>query len=980
MRPNHVLGRSSPPYRVLVPVRPTGTGLHRADHRPVAEAPVAGARLALSIGVLVAVPLLALNLRPAVTSVGAMLTDIRSGTGMSTVLASAVVAAPVWCFAAGGALAWTMRSRFGTARTVSLALAVLAATLASRVLAGPFLLLAGTIVACLAIAVLGTLLPVITHAAPAKAWALLTGCYVAAMGGGSGIGALVTPQVSGQSSWQLGVSGWALLAAAAWAAWRVASRKFSEPAVKAKKHPGPSSLRPAASAWSLTIHFGLTSGFTFSIMGWLPSMLLDYSRVDPARVEWMFTVAMALGVPVALMVPKWARATVGQSGLAVLLAAPGLVAIVGLLMFPTLSPWLWSIGLGLEMPAVGLALTMISLRAAPDGDTAAALSSMVQGIGYAIAGATALGCGLLHSSTSSWEWPLLALLVVLCGQIVSGMHAGLPIVVHTGRSTREPAALPSADRRALPPARAPEPPAIPAQRSHPPVLARAAHSPVRSRPAHTPPQGVPVAHPHGPQGWPAHPPMIAGWPVPSQFYAPPARGPQYGTPPNGVPMNGAARYGAPNGNGFPSGPNGHAAPLHGPFPPPLYGPFTPPRNVPAGPPMHGRAGSPPMHWPPVPPNGLPPVPKSAMSDAPVTESLTPRTESINPRTESINPRTESMSPRTESLSSRTESMRPKTRSIVPKPRNSEPAPASPTPEPAPAPPNAEEALTGRPVAEPPEPTMSAEPESVAESAVETPVAEDAAGSPEASEVESPEPEVAAALDGDTDEIPLAEQVDPPTDELFGDAVIPQPRDGDAPFAGPPAPGAPIESPRVEAMISGAGHADEAVAASDRHAEAPIAEASVAQASVAETSVAEAAVVEASVAEAPVAEAPVAEAPVAEASVAEAVVEPEVAEPEVAEVTEVAEATGGDSGPGDVRASGAARYEAGEAHSWVPWVPDSAEPVQLELALEPAPPFEPPAPLEPMAAAAQPALPLLPVDPEFYLERTIHIPHPRNPST
>jgi hypothetical protein len=224
---------------------------------------------------------------------------------------------------------------------------------------------------------------------------------------------------------------------------------------------------------------------------------------------------------------------------------------------------------------------------------------------------------------------------------------------------------------------------------------------------------------------------------------------------------------------------------------------------------------------------------------------------------------------------------------------------------------------------------------VAESAVESPEpVVESDGLPEASEVESaepPEPEAATALDGDTDEIPLAEQVDPPTDELFGDAVIPQPRDGDAPFAGPSAPGAPIESPRVEAMISGAGHADEAMAASDRHAEAPIAE-----------------------------------APIAEATVAEP------------EVTEVAEATGGDSGPADVRVSGAARYEAGEAHSWVPWVPDSAEPVQLELALDPAPPFEPPAPLEPMAA--QPAQPAQPADPEFFLERTIHIPHPRHPST
>ena len=451
MRPHNVVGRSSPPYRVIRPVRPSGAGLHRADQFPAIDAPVAGARLVLSAGVLIAIPLLALNLRPAVTSVGAMLTDIESGTGMSTVLASAVVAAPVWCFAIGGALAWAMRTRLGTARTVSIALAALAATLAARVLGGPYVLLGGTVVACLAIAVLGTLLPVITHAAPARAWALLTGCYVAAMGGGSGVGALITPQVAGHSSWQLGVSGWALLAAAAWAAWRVASRRFSEPPVRARKHPGPASLAPAGTAWSLTLHFGLASGFTFSIMGWLPSILLDYAHVPPGQVEWMFTVAMALGVPVALLVPKWARAKTGQSGVAVALAAPSLVATVGLLMFPGWNPWVWSICLGLGMPAVGLGLAMISMRAAADTDTAAALSSMVQGIGYAIAGATALACGLLHSSTQAWDWPLLGLLMILCGQIVTGMHAGLPITVYAGGRPDDQRLLPPS-RPALPPA------------------------------------------------------------------------------------------------------------------------------------------------------------------------------------------------------------------------------------------------------------------------------------------------------------------------------------------------------------------------------------------------------------------------------------------------------------------------------------------------------------------------------------------------
>lgn len=396
--------------------------------------PVDRTKLALPMAVLLAIPLLALNLRPAVTSMGTVLADVRLDIGMSAMLASVVVAAPVWCFAAGGALAWALRVRFGTMRTVTGALFLLAVSLAFRVAGGPYLLLAGTITACLAIAVLGTLLPAIVHAAPPREWATLTGCYVAALGSGSAVGALVTPQISEHSSWQLGASSWALLAGAGWLVWRVAGRSFPERpvSVRAIRRAGPLALRPAGTAWALTLHFGLTSGFTFSIMGWLPSMLLERAHVPPHQVAWLFTTAMALGVPIALRVPKWARGSKSQSGLAVALAAPNMLAVGGLLLIPSAAPWVWAVGLGLGMPAVGLALTMISLRAESDTDTAAALSSMVQGFGYAVAGATALGIGLLHSATNVWEWPLVALMLVLCGQMLTGMVAGLPVTIRSG--------------------------------------------------------------------------------------------------------------------------------------------------------------------------------------------------------------------------------------------------------------------------------------------------------------------------------------------------------------------------------------------------------------------------------------------------------------------------------------------------------------------------------------------------------------------
>ena len=379
---------------------------------------------------LVAVFLLALNLRPAVTSIGVVLKNIQVGTGLSATLAAAVVAAPVWCFAAGGWLAWAARGCWGTRRTVTGALVVLAVALLARVVAGPPVLLGGTVVACLSIAVLGTLLPAIVHTAPPRQWAMLTGCYVAALGGGSGIGALLTSPIADASSWQVAAGGWALLAGAGWLAWRLAARQMPEP--RATERPvrvSPLDLRPVGTAWALTVYFGLTSGLTFAIMGWLPGILRDRTAVSPQAVGWLFTLAMVLGVPIALWVPRWARRA-SQSRLAVALAVPTALGVLGLLVAPTFVPWLWAAGLGLGMPSVSLGLVLISLRAEPGTDTAAALSSMVQGAGYALSGAVVLGVGLLYGTTHSWHWPLIALLFVLCGQIGTGILAGRTVTIH----------------------------------------------------------------------------------------------------------------------------------------------------------------------------------------------------------------------------------------------------------------------------------------------------------------------------------------------------------------------------------------------------------------------------------------------------------------------------------------------------------------------------------------------------------------------
>ncbi len=368
----------------------------------------------------------ALNLRPAVTSVGAILADIVDHTGMSPALSPVLVAAPLACFAAGGFLAWPLQAWLGSQRTIALALATLAAALVWRTADGPVVMLAGTVVACLSIAVLSTLIPGVVRAAPAGRSTALMACYTTSMGAGSGLGAFLTPYLSAALSWRLGAASWGLLALASCLAWTAFGRRIAPPEQRTGPRPrvNPFRLTPGPTAWAVTVHLGMVAGFTFTCMGWLRRIFAT-AGVSAETTGYLFTIAMALGVGIAPFVPKLAQRPSAQSALTVLFAGPAIVAVVGLLLDPGHAPWRWAVLFGVSMVAIVPALAFIVLRTA-DPATTNALSSLAHGVGFTIAALLSAAAGLLHTMTGSWTAPLCMILGVLCVQLVTGIFAGLP--------------------------------------------------------------------------------------------------------------------------------------------------------------------------------------------------------------------------------------------------------------------------------------------------------------------------------------------------------------------------------------------------------------------------------------------------------------------------------------------------------------------------------------------------------------------------
>lgn len=382
-----------------------------------------GAMAAGGLLLTLAVVLTALNLRPAITSVGPLLGEMRGSLGASATWAGLLTTLPGLCFAAAGLTAPWLSRRIGLGHSISIALGVLSVGLLVRVLDGPFVVIGGTLIATAGIALINVLIPVVIKGSFPAQVGLMTGIYTAALQGGGALGSAVTPTLDDAfGGWRFGLGGWAALAVLALAVWLVAARRLNR--VTADDRPkgeGRSLLRNRL-AWTVTLFFGCQGFLAYIMMGWLPEVFID-SGVSKSDAGLLLGLVSVIAVPISLFLAPMAARSKTQSGYILALGVLGMAGVIGLLLAPAASPLLWSVLVGLGMSVFSLALTVIALRARNAEDTAR-LSGMVQGFGYLLAGVGPFLFGLLHDLTAGWTAPWLMVLAVYLVQMVVGALAG----------------------------------------------------------------------------------------------------------------------------------------------------------------------------------------------------------------------------------------------------------------------------------------------------------------------------------------------------------------------------------------------------------------------------------------------------------------------------------------------------------------------------------------------------------------------------
>ncbi|RLV08126.1 MFS transporter [Streptomyces griseocarneus] len=407
------------------PVPATGT----PAPAPRRDGPARPRTLLLAVGLVLA----ALNLRPAITSLGALMKEVKAGLGMSGALAGLLTSVPTLCFAVFGLAAPRLARRWGPAPVVCAGMAFIAAGLALRPFAGGIpAFLALSALALAGIAVSNVLMPVVV-----KRWfpdrvGPMTGLYSMALSGGAGVaGAATVPLTHAMgSTWKSGLAMWAALAAVASLTWLAISARGrsagDETASAATSGAAPEttgkSITRSTTAWALALFFGLQATGAYIVMGWLPVIFRD-AGVSASTAGVLAAMTMVVGVPLAFALPRLAARLPHQGILAVTLAVFGLAGYAGLWLAPKDGAWVWVVLLGVSNSAFPLALTMIGMRART-GAGMVRLSAFAQSVGYLISIPGPLLVGWLNDRTGGWNWPIALMAALMVPQIVCGLLAG----------------------------------------------------------------------------------------------------------------------------------------------------------------------------------------------------------------------------------------------------------------------------------------------------------------------------------------------------------------------------------------------------------------------------------------------------------------------------------------------------------------------------------------------------------------------------
>ncbi|MEX5302303.1 MFS transporter [Kocuria sabuli] len=381
--------------------------------------------------VVVAVVLVAVNLRPGATSVGPVLAEVQQGLGLGPTMAGVLTALPGLTFAAAGACAAALSRRTGISGAVTTGLALVAAGLLARAVTGSVpLFLALTVLGFTGMAVGNILVPAFVKRHGGRRTAALNSVYTVGLAVGATLPLLAAGPLTahGPGGWRAALGLWGLLALVALVPWAlVTGRDRREPATAPSRAlPGGrrTSIVRSRTAVALCAYFGIQSMHAYVQFGWVAQIYRD-GGLEQAKAGQLTALIAAMGIPGGLLMPLLVAGSPHLRRWILGLGACMVGGYLGLLLAPATVPWAWALLLGVGGFAFPTALALLTARTR-DPRVTARLSGFIQPVGYLLAAAGPFAVGALHEATGSWTVPLVLLMATGVVLVAAGSVAAAP--------------------------------------------------------------------------------------------------------------------------------------------------------------------------------------------------------------------------------------------------------------------------------------------------------------------------------------------------------------------------------------------------------------------------------------------------------------------------------------------------------------------------------------------------------------------------
>src|SRR5690625_2675218 len=252
---------------------------------------------------LIGILLLASNLRAPLTAVGSLVPVIRDSLGVSNTVIGTITTLPLLAFALISPISPKIANRFGMEKTIFASMILLTIGIILRSVTGVSTLFIGTALIGIAISFGNVLLPGLIKLSFPFRIGILTGLYAVCMNIFGSIASGISVPLSNVEimGWQGALGIWDILIVIAIIFWLPQVKKTAElPDYDVNGQKRKTNVLKSFTAWQITVFMGLQSLMFYTMLTWLPEILLLHGYT-PSDAGWMLSLMQFSLIPLTFI-------------------------------------------------------------------------------------------------------------------------------------------------------------------------------------------------------------------------------------------------------------------------------------------------------------------------------------------------------------------------------------------------------------------------------------------------------------------------------------------------------------------------------------------------------------------------------------------------------------------------------------------------------------------------------------------------------